>query len=145
MNQREHFPVPRRLSRSSMPNLHHRIVLRCQIRVVDDSIQRRGNGFKPSVWVLRKPWNLISVIHSIRCGWIEVRAVASSRALPFWSSCRVVVFVVDAKGNGSIVCMGPSARRSIPTTTLSDDDDDDDDIARVRFECFCSPSASIEN
>ena len=37
------------------------------------------------------------MVHSVRCRWVEVRAVASSRRFHFAVARRILVFVVDAK------------------------------------------------
>ena len=99
MNQRKHLAVNHAFSRRHPLQVTFSVPTGVAqgIRVVDDTIQSRGDRFKPAMRVLGKARNFISVIHSVRCGWVEVRAVASSRRFHSAIARRILVFVVDAK------------------------------------------------
>ena len=67
------------------------------VRVVDDAVERAGEGFEAAVRVLREPGDAVPVVHPVRGGGVEVGAVAHARGLHLRVACRVVVLVVHSE------------------------------------------------
>mmetsp|Transcript_18027 Transcript_18027/g.49082 ORF Transcript_18027/g.49082 Transcript_18027/m.49082 type:complete len:416 (+) Transcript_18027:150-1397(+) len=101
-DQRKHFTVNDTFARGHPLQIAFSVAstIPRRIGMVNDSFNRRRDGFKSTVRMLRKSGHLGSMVHAIGFLWIKVRTVARKGSFHFAVSLRVIVLVIDAKEIG---------------------------------------------